>query len=49
LVFQKAQHGDLGRYLRSEEGQKSSFDTRRKLCIDIGRAIALLHSGSEYF
>ncbi|KAA8895939.1 serine/threonine protein kinase japonica group [Sphaerosporella brunnea] len=46
LVFLKSEKGDLGQYLCSADGTQSSFDTRLNICLDIGRAIAVLHSGN---
>jgi hypothetical protein len=44
FVLQKADRGSLSQYLMSAEGQASSFDTRQNLCLDIGMAIAALHT-----
>ena len=49
LVFQEAPRGSLDTYFRSAEGREASFDTRLKLCLDIGSAIACLHSASTCF
>lgn len=48
LVFEKAQQGDLGRYLRSEDGMASSFELRQGLCLGICKAIIALHDMSEW-
>jgi len=45
FVFQKAQLGSLDHYLRSE-GRMSSLEDRLKICLDVGKAIAALHSTS---
>jgi hypothetical protein len=47
LVFQKAQYGDLARYLTSTAGKESSFETRLSICVDIGNAIGALYRSSK--
>jgi hypothetical protein len=43
LVFRKAHRGNLDEYLKSLGEGESSFETRRNLCLHIGRAIEALH------
>jgi hypothetical protein len=47
LVFEKASCGDASRFFVSEESTHISFDERLQLCIDLGRALMLLHSCRE--
>ena len=44
LVFEKARHGDLRNFLRTNTGRHIKWDDRIKLCADIATAIMLLHS-----
>ena len=47
LVFEKASHGDLVQFLRSPDGLALNLQTRLRLCSDIVRAIATMHSAGE--
>ena len=47
LVFQKAPHGDLRRFLQTDAGRRLSFDVRVRLCANIAAAIMTLHSFRE--
>ena len=44
LVFEKARHGDLRKFLRTNTDRHIKWDDRIKLCADIATAIMLLHS-----
>jgi len=47
FIFQKAERGDLGQYLKAEAGRgESGFRIRLGLCHDIGNALATLHNNS---
>jgi hypothetical protein len=47
LVFEKAKHGDLGRFMRSASGLATTTEQRLRLCVDIIRGIATMHSCRE--
>jgi hypothetical protein len=49
LVFEKAQHGDLQRFLSTTEWNDSSFEMRLNLCVDIACAIMALHQCGMIF
>jgi hypothetical protein len=44
LVFEKAQTGDLYRFLRSGQGERLSTMDRLNICVDIGIAVRDMHS-----
>ncbi|KAH7136339.1 hypothetical protein EDB81DRAFT_858431 [Dactylonectria macrodidyma] len=44
LIFKKAVHGDLRRFMRTTAGRGISFDVRLRLCADIAAAIMTLHA-----
>ena len=48
LVFEKAKYGDLGQFKRSPSGLEMSLAQRLKICSDIIRGIALMHSCGEF-
>ncbi|KAL7792472.1 kinase-like domain-containing protein [Trichoderma ceciliae] len=43
LVFQKAEHGDLKKFLESPRGKGLGVRERLDLCIDVAAAITLMH------
>lgn len=47
LVFQKAQLGDMEKFMRSDQGMDLSFQARLELCAHIAAAITVMHSCSE--
>ena len=47
MVFEKAQSGDLRRFLLSDEGRRLPLENRIRLCVDIGKAIASMHESSK--
>ena len=49
LVFEKAKYGDLGQFKRSPSGLGISLAQRLKLCSDIIRGIAVMHSCGELY
>jgi hypothetical protein len=44
LVFEKAQHGDLYKFMQTPRGVGLDFDKRLGLCADIATAIATMHA-----
>jgi hypothetical protein len=44
LVFEKSQHGDLQRFLISDEGRDLGMDERLALCYHIATALFTMHS-----
>ncbi|KAI1497170.1 hypothetical protein F5X99DRAFT_30200 [Biscogniauxia marginata] len=44
LVFQKSEFGDLYQFARSETGRKLSIRERLNICLDVGAALAFMHS-----
>ena len=47
LVFEKAQYGDLRRFLSDPDSQKLPFQDRIRICIDIGNAISSMHASRK--
>ena len=47
LVFEKAKYGDLGQFKRSSSGLRMSLPQKLKICSDIIRGIAIMHSCGE--
>lgn len=47
LVFEKARHGDLKKFLSTNMGGLIKWDDRVKLCADIATAIMLMHSARK--
>lgn len=47
LVFEKANHGDLERFMRHGLGKCMSTEEVLHLCLDIGRGIMHMHSSSK--
>jgi serine/threonine protein kinase len=47
LVFEKAQYGDLQTFMRQVGGKQLGWEDRLKLCADVGRAVADMHSNSK--
>lgn len=43
LVLQKAEHGDLKKFMESPVGKGLSFRERLDLCVDVAAAITLMH------
>ncbi|KAL7920908.1 kinase-like domain-containing protein [Trichoderma austrokoningii] len=43
LVLQKAEHGDLNKFLASPRGRGLSFRERLDLCVDVAAAVTLMH------
>jgi serine/threonine protein kinase len=43
LVLQKAEHGDLKKYIDSPRGKELSFRERLDLCVEVAAAITLMH------
>ncbi|KAK7943800.1 TPR-like protein [Apiospora aurea] len=48
LVFEKSPYGDLSSFATVPLGQALSFDERLDICLDVGRAIADMHSNGEF-
>lgn len=46
LMFEKAQSGDLDEFILSDVGKTLNLQELLKLCKEISRAIAAMHSGS---
>jgi len=44
LMFEKAKYGDLGRFMRSTHGQKLTWQQKIRLCSNIVRGLATMHS-----
>lgn len=44
LVFKKSEYGDLHHFASLIIGRKLGFQQRLKLCLDVGAAIAHMHS-----
>lgn len=49
LVFEKSPYGDLSSFASVPLGQALSFDERLDLCLDVGRAVADMHSNGEFW
>jgi Protein tyrosine and serine/threonine kinase len=49
LVFEKAQNGDLDRFMNSDTGKSLCLEERLKLCSDIATAVKDMHSYRELF
>ena len=49
LVFEKAKYGDLAQFKRSSSGLRLSLAQKLKICSDIIRGIAMMHSCGELF
>jgi serine/threonine protein kinase len=49
LVFEKAQNGDLARFLNSDPGKHINFENRLKLCANVAAALKFMHSCRELF
>lgn len=47
LVFEKAQNGDLGKFVNSDIGKCISLEDRLKLCADVADALKYIHSYRE--
>ena len=47
LVFEKARHGHLRKFVSTNAGGPIKWDDRVKLCADIATAIMLMHSSSK--
>lgn len=47
LVFEKAHWGDLWQFARTPAGRELGFEERLKICLEVGRAIADMHSNRE--
>lgn len=47
LVFEKARHGDLRKFVSTNAGGPIKWDDRVKLCADIATAIMLMHSSRK--
>ena len=47
LVFKKAVHGDLRRFMRTAAGREMPFDARLRMCTDVAAAIMTLHAFRE--
>lgn len=43
LVLQKAEHGDLKKFMDSPKGRELSIQERLDLCVDVAAAITLMH------
>jgi len=44
LVFEKSQYGDLYEFAKRDVGRQLAFSERLRLCLDIGTAVADMHS-----
>lgn len=47
LVFEMAQWGDLWQFARTPARRELGFEERLKICLEVGRAIADMHSNRE--
>lgn len=46
LVFERTKHGNLATFLLSDVGKSAGVHTRVKICADVTRALAVMHSHS---
>ncbi|KAF3314300.1 hypothetical protein TWF173_004904 [Orbilia oligospora] len=44
LIFKQAPYGDLGQFMRTEEGRNLGLKDKIKLCWEMGNALHLMHS-----
>ena len=48
LVFEKAQLGDMHRFMDSDLGKALSIEDRLKMCIGVGTAVMVMHSCRKF-
>jgi serine/threonine protein kinase len=48
LVFEKAEFGDMRRFMATEDGRNVDMDTRIKWCLELAGALHSLHSGGKF-
>jgi len=49
LVFEKAQYGDLDKFMNSDMGKRISLKGRLKLCADVANTLKCIHSHRELY
>ncbi len=49
LIFKKAPHGDLEKFMRSKVGMSLDMGDRMQICAEIGSAITFMHASSLLF
>jgi hypothetical protein len=48
LVFEKAQLGDMHRFMDSDQGKAFRIEDRLKMCIGVGTAVMVMHSCRKF-
>jgi hypothetical protein len=49
LVFKKAQHGSLSKFIESERGRHIGFVEKLKICVGVGSAVLTMHNSSRHY